>query len=313
MSSDAASPTQPTAPIDPQLAAVLAAVPLQDVGGAVTDVALLREGMETMAATVPVTTEVADVHDVDADGVGVRVYRPAADGPLPLVLLVHGGGFVLGSPATHDGLARRLAAGADVVVVSVDYRLAPEAPFPAALDDCWTALRWAVAHADELGADPARVAVAGDSAGGNLAAVLALEARDAGGPALVFQLLLYPVTSGHHDWPSIRENADAPVLTARAMAWFAEQYAADGSVRSAPALAESFAGLPPARVVTAGHDPLRDDGEAYAALLTRDGVTVDAVRHADLVHGFTMFDGVVPACTTALDSAVAALRAGVHS
>lgn len=299
-------------PVDAQLAALLEVLPATDIGGAVTDVATMRSGMAQAIAQLPVTVQVQDVRDVVADGVAVRVYRPAAGEPLPLVLLVHGGGFVIGSVDTHDGLARRIARDADAVVVSVDYRLAPEHPFPAAVDDCWAALRWAVAHADELGADPARVAVAGDSAGGNLAAVLTHLARGTGGPDLAFQLLLYPVTSGHHDWPSVRENAEAPVLTLRAMEWFAAQYAADGSVRSAPATAESFTGLPAAFVATAGADPLRDDGEAYADLLRRDGVAVGQVRYEPLVHGFAAFDGIVPACTAAVDECVAALREALH-
>jgi acetyl esterase len=299
-------------PVDAQLAALLEVLPATDIGGAVTDVATMRSGMAQAVAQLPVTVQVEDVRDLVADGVAVRVYRPAAEEPLPLVLLVHGGGFVIGSVDTHDGLARRIARDADAVVVSVDYRLAPEHPFPAAVDDCWAVLRWAVAHADELGADPARVAVAGDSAGGNLAAVLTHLARGTSGPDLVFQLLLYPVTSGHHDWPSVRENSDAPVLTRRAMEWFAAQYAADGSVRSAPATAESFTGLPAAFVATAGADPLRDDGEAYAELLRRDGVAVQQVRYEPLVHGFAAFDGIVPACTAAVDECVAALRAALH-
>jgi acetyl esterase len=299
-------------PVDAQLAALLEVLPATDIGGAVTDVATMRSGMAQAVAQLPVTVQVEDVRDVVADGVAVRVYRPSAGEPLPLVLLVHGGGFVIGSVDTHDGLARRIARDADAVVVSVDYRLAPEHPFPAAVDDCWAVLRWAVAHADELGADPNRVAVAGDSAGGNLAAVLTHLARGNGGPDLAFQLLLYPVTSGHHDWPSVRENAEAPVLTLRAMEWFAAQYAADGSVRSAPATAESFTGLPAAFVATAGADPLRDDGEAYAELLRRDGVAVGQVRYEPLVHGFAAFDGIVPACTAAVDECVAALREALH-
>jgi len=253
--------------IDPEVAALLAAVPLPDFGRSGLDAVALRQGLEDVSAMIPVRTEVAQVFDTEAEGVPVRVHRPAAEELLPVVLFVHGGGFVVGSVRTHDGLARRIAVDAEAVVVSVDYRLAPEDPFPAAVEDCWTALQWTTAHAAELGGDPDRVAVAGDSAGGNLAAVLTHLARDAGAPALVFQLLLYPVTSGHHDWPSIIENAEAPVLTKRAIEFFASQYTGDGaevSVRSAPATAESFGGLPPALVVTAAHDPLRDDGRAPA-------------------------------------------------
>ncbi len=297
--------------IDPELAAILDLLPIMDFGDPALDVGALRKGMEDVSAMMPVSIEMADVNDDVADGVPVRVYRPEGDAPLPVVLFIHGGGFVIGSVRTHDALARRIARDTASIVVSVDYRLAPEDPFPAAVDDCWTALKWAAAHASELGGDPERLAVAGDSAGGNLAAVLTHLARDAGGPALVFQLLLYPVTSGHRDWPSITENAEAPVLTKRAIEYFASQYtgeAAEASVHTAPATAESFTGLPSAMVVTAGHDPLRDDGEAYAALLEWDGVPVTSRRFDNMVHGFASFDGVVPATTAALDECLAVLR-----
>jgi len=301
--------------IDPELAGLLAAVPMPDFGRPDLDATAMRRQMEDVSAMIPVSIEVAHVEDTSADGVPVRWYRPDAVGPLPIVFFIHGGGFVVGSVRTHDALARRIARDAGAVVISVDYRLAPEDPFPAAVDDCWTALQWTAEHAVELGGDPERIAVAGDSAGGNLAAVLTHLALEAGAPSLVFQLLFYPVTSEHHDWPSIAENAEAPVLTKRAIEYFAAQYAADGaraSVRSAPALAESFVGLPPAMVSTAGHDPLRDDGEAYASLLERDGVPVTVRRFEDMVHGFASFDGVVPATTAAVDECVAVLREALH-
>lgn len=311
-------------PIDAQLQQVLDAVPPPTIGWA-TDPVALRAEFETLAGLVGVTVELPDVHDAQVPGedgrpdVPVRVYRPRAGAVLPLVVLLHGGGFTIGSVETHDHLARRIARDVEAVVVSVDYRLAPEHPFPAAVDDSWTALRWAIAQAQQLGIDPARVAVAGDSAGGNLAAVLAQEARAAGGPSIAFQLLLYPVTDGAREFPSTVENAEAPVLTRQSMEWFSAQYAgaadpavvADAPARLAPLQASDLSGLPPAFVATAGHDPLRDDGEAYAAALQAAGVSTVVRRFDELVHGFVSYDTVSPACVAALDECLAALRTGL--
>ena len=233
--------------------------------------------------------------------------------PLPLLVFFHGGGFVVCDLGTHDALCRNLCAGAGCVVASVDYRLAPEHRFPAAPDDCLAATRWAAEHAAELGADPARVAVGGDSAGGNLAAVVALRARDGGGPRLAGQLLLYPTTdAAAAGMPSLVENAEGYGLTVRDMAWFKDRYfdgpSDAGNPHASPLRAADLRRLPPALVQTAEYDPLRDEGEAYAARLREAGVPTAVSRRAGMFHGYLFFPGLVAAADAALDEACAWLR-----
>jgi acetyl esterase len=252
-----------------------------------------------------------------AGEIGVRVYWPAeSQGKLPpVVMFFHGGGFAVGDLDTHDGTARQHAAAAGAVVVSVDYRLAPENPYPAAVDDAWAATQWVAAHASELAADPTRLAVAGDSAGGNLAAAVAQRARAEGGPTIAFQLLWYPALMSDNTLPSITENADAPILTAAAIEGFARWYAGDLTEPTpgmAPGRATDLAGLPPAYIAVAGHDPLRDDGVRYAELLAAAGVPVELHLAPTLVHGYLGYAGVVPAATEAADRALSALRAALH-
>ncbi|OHU95454.1 alpha/beta hydrolase [Mycobacterium talmoniae] len=247
----------------------------------------------------------------------VRIYwPPEPTDPAPVVVFFHGGGFVAGDLDTHDGTARQHAVGADAVVVSVAYRLAPEHPYPAAVQDSWAALQWVFAHADELGADPARLAVAGDSAGGTLSAVVAQQCRDDGGPRPVFQLLWYPATVYDASLPSFSENANAPILDLKAVAAFTRWYAGDVDLRNppprmAPGRAENFADLPPAYIAVAGYDPLRDDGLRYGELLAGAGVPVQVDNAETLVHGFLGYAGVVPAATEAADRGLAALRAAL--
>jgi acetyl esterase len=252
---------------------------------------------ETRPAGTPTPPAIGLVKDLAADGplgsIPLRFYRPAdvpSTAALPALVYFHGGGWVIGDLDTHDVLCRQLTAEAGVSVVSVDYRLAPEHKFPAAVDDAWAATRWVVAHASELGVDGGRIAVGGDSAGGNLAAVVALLARDHGGPAIRLQALLYPVTDTDLDTPSYRANADGFLLTRDSMKWFFGHYLkgeADGADwRVAPLRAKSLEGVAPALVVTAGFDPLRDEGEAYAARLGTAGVRVDAIRYGGMIHGF---------------------------
>jgi acetyl esterase len=250
--------------------------------------------------------------------VGVRVYTPLnASAPLlPGLVFFHGGGFVLGDLESHDGLCRSIANESGCRVVSVDYRLAPEHPFPAAVEDCMAAAEWAAANAADLGIDAARIAVGGDSAGGNLAAVVAVLAKKKGAPKLSFQLLIYPVTQlGGPDTASMKENAAGYFLEKSSMEWFTRLYCPDlahrGDPRLSPLLADDLAGLPPAYVVTAGFDPLRDEGKAYADKLDAAGVPVTYVNYPGMVHGFFSFRALVPKAREAMAAAAAALHAGL--
>ncbi|MDT5340228.1 MAG: acetyl esterase [Mycobacterium sp.] len=259
------------------------------------------------------------VEDRTIDGAGgpvpIRLYWPreAADGTVPVVMFFHGGGWVVGDLDSYDGDARRHAVGSGALVVSVDYRLAPEHPYPAAVDDVWAATQWVAAHAADLGADPGRLAVAGDSAGGNLAAVVAQLARDSGGPAIAFQLLWYPATTWDTSLPSFTENADAPILALDAVAEFSRWYAHGQDMKNPPTTlvpgrAADFSGLAPAYIAVAGHDPLRDDGVQYGELLSAAGVPVEVHNAETLVHGYLGYADVVPAATDAVQKGLSALR-----
>ncbi|MEM6107967.1 alpha/beta hydrolase [Mycobacterium sp. 050272] len=253
--------------------------------------------------------------------IAVRIYWPPTPAETsPVVVFFHGGGFCLGDLDTHDHVARAHAVGAEAIVVSVDYRLAPEHPYPAGVNDAWAALQWVGAHAGELGGDPSRIAVAGDSAGGNLAAVLAVLARDNAGPDLVFQLLWYPVVTADLSLPSHTENAFAPILDREVieafLAWYLppEIDVTDPTVLPAtlaPANAD-LSGLPPAFIGTAEHDPLRDDGARYAELLNAAGVAAELSNEPTLVHGFVNFAPVIPAAAAATDRGLTALRKALY-
>lgn len=253
-----------------------------------------------------------------AGPLNIRIYWPPTDDDAPpVVVFFHGGGFVVGDLDTHDGTCRQHAVGASAVVVSVDYRLAPEHPYPAAVDDAWAATRWVAEHGSEIGADASRLAVAGDSAGGTISAVIAQRARDNGGPSILFQLLWYPSTMWDPSLPSFTENASAPVLDNAAIAAFSRWYAGEIDPSHpppgmAPGRAENLAGLPPAYIAVAGHDPLRDDGIRYGKLLAAAGVPVEVHNAETLVHGYVGYAGVVPAATEAMDRGLAALRKGLH-
>ena len=277
-------------------------------------VAEARQTFVLMAALAAPGPDLDAVRDESADGVPVRVYRPAAERPLPGIVYFHGGGFVIGDLVTHDATCRDLALRTGMVIVSVDYRLAPEHVFPAAADDAATATRWVHDHAGELGVDATRIAVAGDSAGGNLAAVAALDARERGGPRIAFQLLIYPCLDATMTQPSIDENAEGYLLQRDSMQWFYGHYARDADVkdqRLSPLHAADLSGLPPALVVTAEFDPLRDEGEAYGERLRDAGVPVTVSRYDGMIHGFFGMTAVLDAARAAMDEVVVALKAAL--
>jgi acetyl esterase len=259
---------------------------------------------------------VGAVEDVELPGpagpLPARIYRPAAEGGLPTVVFFHGGGWVIGDIDTHDNQCRALCAEVEAVVLSVGYRLAPEDPCPAAVEDCLAATRWAAEHVADLGGDDGRLAVAGDSAGGNLAAVVCQQARDTGGPALAAQLLIYPGVEFETRYPSEDENAEGYFLTREDMIWFADHYTGDMDRRDprlSPLRAADLSGLPPAVIATAEFDPLRDQGEAYADALEQAGVPVVRRRYDGLIHGFFDLGALSPACAGAVSELCADLRA----
>jgi acetyl esterase/lipase len=258
---------------------------------------------------------VHEVVDLTVDGPGgelpVRLYRQSSERPAPALLYFFGGGWVLGTIDTADGVARALANASGAMVVVAGYRLAPEHPFPAAIDDCYAATRWVAEHADEIGADPSRVAVGGDSAGGNLAAAVSLRAR-ADGPALVGQLLVYPNTDQLADDESIRTADDPFLFNRHSVAWYRQHYLADpgdaADPLASPLRAESLTGLPPALVITAEYDPLRDQGEAYARRLADSGVPVELSRYPGMAHGFFTMAGTHPASRAAIAQSATRLK-----
>jgi acetyl esterase len=280
--------------VDPQIQEVL--VTLQEMGFPDFSDVSVEEARKWLATLQPAPEQLPAIHSVmertmpgPAGEIGIRVYRPSADPGLPVLVWFHGGGWTLGDLDTGQLACRNLANLVRAAVVSVDYRLAPENRFPAAADDCHAATAWVAEHGAELGVDGSRLAVGGDSAGGNLAAVVALRSR-AEGPPVAFQLLIYPVIDADFSRPSYDENAEGWFLTKRSMIWFWDHYVPDAAARShpwvAPIKAEELAGLPPAHVVTAELDPLRDEGEAYAAALEAAGVPVTFHRYPGVIHGF---------------------------
>ena len=240
------------------------------------------------AEQVPSTEAVHEIRDVQAGTILCRLYRPSADTNLGLLVFFHGGGWVIGDLNSHDGVCRSLANKSGHAVLSVDYRLAPEHIFPAAFDDCLAAVKWASENAQALGIDNSRMAVGGDSAGGNLAAAVALAEI----VPLKFQMLIYPAVDMSMESPSINENANAPILTKSVMAWFVDHYMGSegdrGSIAASPMLAsdEQLKRMPPAIVITAQFDPLRDEGEAYGKRLVENGVSATITRYNGAFHGF---------------------------
>jgi acetyl esterase len=245
----------------------------------------------------------------------IRIYWPREANPgelFPCLLWFHGGGFVIGDLDTHDSVCRLLANQADCMVVAVDYRLAPEFKFPAAVEDSHAALRWLALHAREIGADPSQIAVGGDSAGANLATVMAILARDEGHPKLAFQLLIYPCTAPEPETPSHRKFAEGYLLTRNNIVWFYKHYLRSqrdiNDFRFAPLAAKDLSDLPPALLLVAGYDPLRDEGVGYAQRLIEAGNRVTLVNYEGMMHGFILAGGVLDAARRAVGQSAAALR-----
>lgn len=273
----------------------------------------VRESFAVMAA-LGVPEDVYAVEDSSVPGpagdIPVRIYRPSDDRPLPALVWYHGGGFVIGDLDSHDAVCRSLANRAGCVVIAVDYRLAPEHPFPASPDDAVAAFDALRDRAADLGVDPDRMATGGDSAGGNLAAVVANERRG----AVAFQLLIYPVTDMNRTSQSYRDNAEGYLLSAELMGWFEGHYTGGANLddpRVSPLFAEDLSGVAPAFVLTAEFDPLRDEGEAYGKRLIDAGVPVTMQRYDGMIHGFLQMSAVIDAATDAIDEAAAALQASL--
>jgi len=264
---------------------------------------------DTRAASAPKAPEVESAALlVTPETIALRCYRPLGSKPedeLPALVYFHGGGWVIGDLDTHDVLCRQLANGARCAVYSVEYRMGPEHPFPAAVEDCFSATRFVAGRHRQL-------AVGGDSAGGNLAAVVSLMARDARGPEIAFQLLIYPATDQRLAHDSIKRNGEGYLLTKQAMEYFRALYLPDPAAyadwRASPLLAKSLAHLPPAYVLTAGYDPLVDEGRAYAERLAKEGVDVAYREYPDMIHGFLLFGGVVDTANAAVEECCAKLK-----
>jgi acetyl esterase len=303
-------------PLDPQAQALIASMagakPVEQM-----TVQEMRDGLEqrtlvTGGTPEPVDQVISGEVPAPSGAIPVRIYVPQGNRPMPGLVFFHGGGWARGSLQTHDPLCRSLANAGACIVVSVDYRMAPEHTFPAAIDDAVAATRWVAQNAQQLGIDSRHLAVGGDSAGGNLAAAVALVLRDEGGPALVHQLLFYPVTDYNFDTASYVDNAEGYMLTREAMRFYWRIYLRDQSdaddQRASPLRAKDFSNLPPALVITAELDPLRDEGHAYADRLHAAGTPVVYREYPGMVHGFATMAGVLDQGKQAVQEAAAALR-----
>jgi acetyl esterase len=306
--------------LDPTLQLLLAAQRAAGINGLVMDddVAASRTLMREGCRALPGPQIHVAVNEVSIPGpagdIPARHYRPAVAEPTPLLVFYHGGGWTIGDLDTHDALCRLTCRDADIHVLSVDYRLAPEHPAPAGLDDAYAAFRWADQHAAELGGIPGKVAVGGDSAGGNLAAVVSQLARADGGPMPALQWLIYPRTDFTARTRSLSLFADGFLLTKRDIDWFETQYLAGSALEStdpriSPSLADDLSGLPPALIAIAGFDPLRDEGEQYAAALQAAGTAVDLRSMRSLTHGFANLFPLGGGSAAATAELVSALRA----
>jgi acetyl esterase len=311
----------PVMALDPDARTVLEMVrlsgrPPYEMVGAEEARRLFRAGREVLGADPQPVALLRDLEAPRPDGgaIPLRLYRGAgtqASEALPVLVYFHGGGWVIGDLESHDPVCRHLANRARCAVVSVDYRLAPEHKFPAAVEDCFAATAWVAGAGPALGIDAGRLAVGGDSAGGNLAAVVSILARDRGGPPIRHQLLIYPAVDAAMDHPSIHRFAEGHLLTRATMEWFYAQYLrGPGDIddwRASPLRASDLSRLPPAFVVTGGYDLLCDEGDAYARRLERCGVSVRLRHHAEQIHGFCSMGKIIKAAGAALDEAAAAL------
>ncbi len=303
--------------LHPEVEAILAAMSeaMPAVDFEQLNASALRGSMDMPPAENP--EPVHQVEDRSIAGpesdIPIRIYRSSDAQDAPLVVFFHGGGFVIGNLETHDGLCRSLCNEAGATVVAVDYRLAPEHQYPAAPLDCYAATCWAADHAQELGADASKLLVAGDSAGGCLAAVVSQMARDKDGPAIAGQLLIYPVTDGVTDTASYQRNGEGYFLTAGMMQWFLQQYIADpeqiNEPMASPLRHKKLAGLPKAMILTAEYDPLLDDGASYAKALTDAGVDTDYRCYDGMIHGFVSFPFGLTTAKDAISDMAAFIRA----
>ncbi len=304
-------------PLDEQAHAFLRR--LEEIGGPALNEMSPEEAREALAEFAELGGEPEPVGAVTSrsipgplDDIPIRVYAPEGTGPFPALAYFHGGGWVVGDLEMVDSACTILSNRAEAVVVSVDYRLAPEHKFPAPVTDCYAATQWVSDHAADLDVDPHRIAVGGDSAGGNLAAVVSAMARDSSTPDIAFQLLFYPVTNMDYETGSYRENGADYFLTTDMMRWFWGHYLESEDmgrdVRVSPLLMEDASGLPPAYVVTAEFDPLRDEGEAYAEVLREAGNEVAAKRYDGRIHGFVTLCGVMERGKQAAEDAAAQMR-----
>ena len=308
-------------PLDPQVEGLLnqiAASGAPPIASMTVDQARsMSDGFVAMGGEQVPVAAVRDISiPVDGGTIAGRVYTPDGAGPHPIVVFFHGGGFVIGDLESHDNVARTICRGAEAVVVAVDYRMGPEHRFPVAPQDCFAATRWAAEHAGELGADASRLAVCGDSAGGNLSAVVTQLARDAGGPAIRFAALIYPTVDMTLTGGSIVENGKGYFLEKEDMDWFMGLYLNSDADRSdvlaSPALHPNLAGLPPCFITTCEFDPLRDEGEAYGDALRANGVAAENQRYDGLIHGAASMAGIVDGGRRMLDDVAERLKAALH-
>lgn len=303
-------------PLHPQFQALLEQ--MAAAGGPAMSELPVAEGRALYRAMQPAAPQIAvgSVADRIIPGPGgdlpIRIYTPKGKGPFPVCVHFHGGGWVIGDLDTHDAQCRDLCNLAHCIVMAVDYRLAPEHRYPAAAEDCFAATVWTAKNAASINADPSRIAVAGDSAGGNLAAVVSQMARDRKGPRIALQVLVYPVTEAGFDTPSYRDNAEGYLLTRDSMHWFWDHYCPNAADRAhpyaAPARAKDLTNLPPALILTAEFDPLRDEGEAYAKRLRGAGIATTLTRYDGQIHGFAAMFEIFDAGKRALEESSAALR-----